>query len=596
MPEINRDAWKKEAAAKKLAVVIAGAGSLGSYEAGVLTELWYALETLNRSREALGAGGLEGPFIVDVLTGASAGGMTAAMTGRTMMYEATLRGRLHSAWVREITMDALLTEDKDQGSGLFSKKAVADIADRHLAQPLAGPTATASFAPDLLRIGMTLTNLNGLDYRLFTRSLNTPGPGFLTTRFSDRAMFELKKGDFAGADWPTIRGSAIATGNFPIAFMPQGLMRSAEQYADDNPALQALGATPPATPYFPHSLAYVDGGMFDNEPLGLAINFAAEADGGHPDSQRLFLLVHPNITQSAHADAADGVGFLSGDLGMGDQIKRLFGMLMTENAVSDWVRAQRVNDLATLRDGFVRQLATIVKTTDVKNTASLIDALSAMARGIGARQAPDAAAAYVSDALDRITAREAEGFNEVAKADGGLAARKEVFALLLFILDHVADLQDKRALWLEVIGHAQDLPLAGAQVSGFAGFFDEQWRAYDYRRGRVDAWNAFTGQGGKTPGLLGAYPQEPLATQPSKPAPGDPDEYDVDLTSWRARLGKPNFPRVTFDDVSSDLQSTFVDRIMDRVKKLLGVSGPMGFAVGLVIKPKIKKFLGGGGA
>ena len=53
MAGIDRDVWKKEAPPKKIAVVIAGAGSLGSYEAGVLTELWYALETLNASREAL---------------------------------------------------------------------------------------------------------------------------------------------------------------------------------------------------------------------------------------------------------------------------------------------------------------------------------------------------------------------------------------------------------------------------------------------------------------------------------------------------------------------------------------------------------------
>jgi hypothetical protein len=235
-----------------------------------------------------------------------------------------------------------------------------------------------------------------------------------------------------------------------------------------------------------------------------------------------------------------------------------------------------------------------VKTTDVKNPASLVDALSAMARGVGLRKAPGDPAGYVQGALARITAREAEGFAEVAKGDGGLAARQEVFGLLLFILDHVADLQDKRALWLEVIGHAPDLPLAGAQVAGFAGFFDEQWRAYDYRRGRVDAWNAFTGQGGKAPGLLGDYRQESLATQPSKPGPADPDEYNVDLAFWRARLGKPNFPRVTFDDVSPDLQKTFVARVTDRLKALLGVSGLGGFALGMLLKPKIKKFLGGG--
>ena len=594
MAEINRDAWKKEAAPKKIAVVIAGAGSLGSYEAGVLTEFRYALETLNASREALAGGPLEGRFVVDVLTGASAGGMTAAMTGRTMMYEATLRERLHSAWVREITMDALLAADPAQGSALFSKKVVAEIADRHLSQPLAGPPAAASFAPDLLWIGMTLTNMNGLDYRLFTRSLNTPAPGFLTTRFSDRATFNLKRGDFAGADWPSIRGSAVATGNFPLAFMPQGLLRAGAEYAGDNPALQTLEAPPPAKAYFPHRLACVDGGMFDNEPLGLAINFAAEADGGQPDAQRLFLLVHPNITQSAHEDAADGVGFLSEDLGLGAQIKRLLGMLMTENAVSDWVRAQRVNDLATLRDGFVLQLATIVKTTDVTNPAALIEALSAMARGSAQRKAPGGPAAYLRDALARLAVREAGAFAEVARGEGDPTVRQQVFGLLLFILDHVADLLDKRPLWLEVIGHAQDLPLAGAQVNGFAGFFNEQWRAYDYRRGRVDAWNAFTGQGGKTPGLLGDYPREPLATQPSNPGPGDPDEYNVDLAFWQARLGKPNFPRVTFDDLAPDLQSAFTDRITDRVKTLLGVSGLTGVAFDLFVKPKIRRLLSGG--
>jgi predicted acylesterase/phospholipase RssA len=593
MAEINREVWDSRGAPKKIAVVIAGAGSLGSYEAGVLTELWYALETLNGSRENVAGGTLEGAFIVDVLTGASAGGMTAAMTGRTMMYEAGLRSRLHSAWVREVTMDALLAEDPAQGSALFSKKIVAEIADRHLAQPLAGPAAATSFAPDLLRIGMTLSNMNGLDYRLFTRSLNTPGPGFLTTRFSDRAMFTLTKGGFAAADWTSMRTSAIATGNFPIAFMPQELLRSGQEYTGDNPALQTLAAAPPAKPYFPHSLACVDGGMFDNEPLGLAINFAADADGGHPDAQRLFLLVHPNITQSAHEDADDGTGFLSEELGLGAQIKRLLGMLMTENAVSDWVRAQRVNDLATLRDGFVRQLATIVKTTDVKNPASLVEALSAMAQGIGQRQAPRDPAGYVRDALVRLAAREADAYADVAAAGDGVPVRQQVFGLLLFILDHVADLQDKGALWLEVIGHAQDLPLAGAQVNGFAGFFDEQWRAYDYRRGRVDAWNAFTGQGGKTPALFGDYPREPLATQPSQPGPGDPDEYNIDLAFWRARLGKPNFPSVTYGDVAPNLQSAFTDRVTDRVKTLLGVSGVAGFAFDLLIKPKIAKFLGG---
>ena len=594
MAGIDRDVWKKEAPPKKIAVVIAGAGSLGSYEAGVLTELWYALETLNASLEALAGGALEGRFVVDVLTGASAGGMTAAMTGRTMMYEATLRARLHSAWVREVTMGALLQEDPEQGSALFSKKVVETIADRHLSQPMSGAPSAASFAPDRLSLGMTLTNMNGLDYRLFTRSLNPPSPGFLTTRFSDRAIFTLTGGGFAATDWISIRTAAVATGNFPLAFMPQGLMRGETDYAGDNPALQTLPAAPPAKAYFPHRLAFVDGGMFDNEPLGLAINFAADADGGRPDPERLFLLVHPNITHSAHDDeTGDRVGYLSDELGLGAQIKRLLGMLMTENAVNDWVRAQNVNDLVTWRDSFVRQLTTIVAQTDVQAPAALIQQLSAIAQVIALRKAPGDPAGYLRDVQARIAGREATSFASLGNVGGAPTVRQQVYLLLLFILDHVADLQDKQAIWLEIIGHAEDLPLAGAQVSGFAGFFNEQWRAYDYRRGRLDAWNAFSGQGGQGRGLLGDYPREPLATQPSQPGPGDPDEYNVDLALWRARLGKPEFPRVTFDDVDKDLQGAFTDRITDRVKTLLGLSGPVGFAVGLVLKSKIGKLLRG---
>jgi hypothetical protein len=100
----------------------------------------------------------------------------------------------------------------------------------------------------------------------------------------------------------------------------------------------------------------------------------------------------------------------------------------------------------------------------------------------------------------------------------------------------------------------------------------------------------------KSSSVMAPYPQEPLATQPSNPGPGDPDEYNVELAFWRARLGKPNFPRVTFDDVAPNLQSAFTNRITDRVKTLLGVSGLTGVAFDLFIKPKIRKLLSGGEA
>ena len=68
---------------RRMAITIAGAVSLGSYEAGVLYEL---LEALRRHNAA--AKSEDEKIYVDVITGASAGGMTAAMAAQRLLYDA----------------------------------------------------------------------------------------------------------------------------------------------------------------------------------------------------------------------------------------------------------------------------------------------------------------------------------------------------------------------------------------------------------------------------------------------------------------------------------------------------------------------------
>ncbi|MGF2075330.1 hypothetical protein, partial [Enterococcus casseliflavus] len=91
--------------------------------------------------------------------------MTAAMLSRMLLYEAGGRDRFHAAWVREINMNALLEPDPAQKNAILSKTIVRAIADRHLAGPAPAQLAAASYAPDdVVRLGVTLSNLNGLDY------------------------------------------------------------------------------------------------------------------------------------------------------------------------------------------------------------------------------------------------------------------------------------------------------------------------------------------------------------------------------------------------------------------------------------------------
>jgi predicted acylesterase/phospholipase RssA len=89
---------------KRVAITVAGAVSLGSYEAGVIYELLQAFRTNNEK-----AANEDSKIYVDVLTGASAGGMTAAMVSQRLMYDAaSLEGEttnaLYEAWVERISL------------------------------------------------------------------------------------------------------------------------------------------------------------------------------------------------------------------------------------------------------------------------------------------------------------------------------------------------------------------------------------------------------------------------------------------------------------------------------------------------------------
>src|ERR1700722_5257186 len=94
---------------KRLAITIAGAVSLGSYEAGVLYEV---LDAIHQHNPLDGVTDDE-KILIDVITGASAGAMTAAIVAQKMLYSAQeFRGPydnpLYNVWVRRINLDRLL--------------------------------------------------------------------------------------------------------------------------------------------------------------------------------------------------------------------------------------------------------------------------------------------------------------------------------------------------------------------------------------------------------------------------------------------------------------------------------------------------------
>jgi hypothetical protein len=236
------------------------------------------------------------------------------------------------------------------------------------------------------------------------------------------------------------------------------------------------------------------------------------------------------------------------------------------------VRANEVNAVVQWRDDFVRLLTTIVLGTDVEDPAALIKQLDLLIARIASAK-PGSATLTPEQYEERMHAVE-----KLVPPDKTLdGERRAIFDRILFILDHVADLQEKRKLWFEVIGHEVSKPLAGSQVMGFAGFFEEQWRIYDYRRGRVDAHRALSGwveaEGHGVPerAILGVYDREDTAQQPTRdletPFADGNDDYLTADAYWQRRTGVPAFPRVTWNDITPDLQDALVERVLDRVLK-----------------------------
>jgi hypothetical protein len=291
---------------KNLAVVISGAVSLGSYEAGVMYEVLEAIARHNE-REI----DEQQKIKIDKITGASAGGMTAAILAQNLLYDdGSLRSpydnKLYQAWVEMIDIVPLLDNKfNHQKRSLLSVEIIESIAkqlllsDKALKQQNEGGTLRPHpAASNCLRVGIAMANLTGYPYEVPT----TGTPPFGYTRFKDQMMCEVeRKNDgswnlqelalvpnttgslhwqAAGAlDWDALREAGISSGAFPLAFPLRQIKRS------------GLKGSQPSNRFANREgeFLYTDGGVFENEPVGLAHALLE----GKEEAARYYLLIKP---------------------------------------------------------------------------------------------------------------------------------------------------------------------------------------------------------------------------------------------------------------------------------------------------------------
>lgn len=329
----------------RIALNMAGAVSAGAYTAGVLDFLIEALDAWYDARaEQLG---LHGPDIqtwtipahdvlLEALTGASAGGMCAAISSialkeqfdhvhQTDLPQSAAVNRLYQSWVRSIDIVPLLgTMDLPNNEGpvksILDSTPIENIAKAAL---VAAPARRKDrpWVADPLGIILTLSNLRGIPYsvdqadcgsfeeriafhadRIQFSISNTGATGTPTT-------FGLNYSDAADPNWATLQTAAMATGSFPIMLASRVIQRTSADY--ENRLWEISNSEPSktmqcqseekivpdwaatVTPTFEN--VYADGGITNNNPFECARQYLVDA-AGNPDGH--------NPRDAAKANAA----------------------------------------------------------------------------------------------------------------------------------------------------------------------------------------------------------------------------------------------------------------------------------------------------
>lgn len=328
-----------------IGLVLAGAVSAGAYSGGCLD---FLLQALDAWYAAKGQPDVPPHDVrIKVATGASAGGMTAAMLASSLCEHippvtaaATTAeqaaNKFYDAWVNRVSIEGLLEGD-DLAADL--SRPVWSLLDctvlDEIAQRIITPNPTTAKAPprpyveDPMVVAVTLTNLRGVPYQVdFVGLTGTkmpysmrmhgdflafavgtpPASGAMAAVMPPNKAVPLDPTKLGQGSWPLFATAALATGAFPFGLAPRLLAQAASAYDDRqwyHPYLKP-GSNPPqfgyyaplspamgVKPIYEYEFLCVDGGTIDNEPLGLARQYLGWATATESPQHSALLLIDP---------------------------------------------------------------------------------------------------------------------------------------------------------------------------------------------------------------------------------------------------------------------------------------------------------------
>jgi predicted acylesterase/phospholipase RssA len=566
----------------KVAIAISGAVSLGSYEAGTMYEIINAIKAHNESNPA------HEHIHIDVLTGASAGGMTAALTTQKLLYDANaLHGEYSNAgylaWVKQVHIDGLLKPhdlDNDNTS-ILSSGFVDSIAQNLIMgryQTTENPSQDRHIASAKeIKLGLALSNLNGVDYSQDIFESTHAGledGSFVETRHQDRLTLTLGEEQDKEKLWKRIASTSRACGAFPGAFSPVSLFRRF-----DEPDYQGRGCDDFTRDGAERKFTYIDGGAFNNYPLGMARELAKTIDTDPLDYQnRFYFYISPSKKVSGMDTTLDGD---SPDFKMHNVALSSIKAIFSQARFQDWLMTDKVNRKIDLLDKRALELAKHVKGSSKTAVKRLATSAKELCEALYIEVSTDDES--MEAALLRLATQYREDFKDFEAAT---QEEKDAWIYSIAVLEKSANLNDRDIMNVYTITAKSD-ELASEQLMSFMGFFDEKYRHYDYVRGRLNATKVILH-------ILNSR-QDADKSDSHLPLKLKKSQYVAQERTLSTFLNSPHLGNVTPADVEKTTRVRVYERIKDRyflIAKNAGMGWMLRTALfNFFIKGKVKDAL-----
>lgn len=431
----------------RLALVLGGSASLGAYSAGAVSEI---LGALRRNRR-------DDRVTVGVVTGSSAGALSAAVAARSLVVNPSLLPWLEPFWVKGMSSEHLLNPRRRNRSGLLDVGPLEEMVDHLVAGAPASDDAPSRLLDRALRVGISLVDLPGRE----------DGSG--VRRHDDEAVFDLDGSHRAGDPvWGRLRDVALAAAGFPGAFP----LRTLAQQAVDSRSGEA------------EAPRWTGDGLGTERPLSLAGRLASGLPGGGGEAWR-FVVVDPRSPAGRDAD-----GDRRPSPSPAEAAGRLLEASLGRGAARDWREADDAAERDEVLRALVHRLPEIHGRLDDPGAVGLGRRVGQLAERVaewevrrsGGGEGDDPALDHLDRSLEAIRGR--GGYRDAFDRVESRAGRTRL-AKLIYVLEAAAGLRGR----LPGPAHrvAPDEPLAGERMACLGGFLDAGWRAADFSAGRRDA-------------------------------------------------------------------------------------------------------------